>query len=113
MAAGPPGQLLDRWRGGDFELVASEALLAELEGVLLRPRFSARATRREVKAYVAGIRRAAVLHEDPPSTVGLRADPADDYLVSLLTEAGADVLVSGPVPTSSGAFRSRYGSEIA
>jgi hypothetical protein len=39
-AAGAPRALLRRWLQGDFELVVSPALLAELEHVLLRPMFS-------------------------------------------------------------------------
>jgi putative PIN family toxin of toxin-antitoxin system len=33
-AGGPPGQILDRWRDGELDLVVSSALLAELERVL-------------------------------------------------------------------------------
>mgnify|MGYP000926768177 CR=1 FL=1 len=39
---GPPGQLLEIWLDGRLDLVTSEALLAELERVVRRPRVTLR-----------------------------------------------------------------------
>jgi uncharacterized protein len=95
VADGPPGRILDRWREGELELVVSDTLLVELEDVLLRPRFAGRVDERDATAYVAGIRRAALVFEDPPAQPGLTPDPGDDYLVALARAADADLIVSG------------------
>jgi uncharacterized protein len=36
---GAPAELLRHWLAGDYELVVSDKLLAELKRVLLRPKF--------------------------------------------------------------------------
>ena len=95
VAEGPPGRILDRWRQGELELVVSDTLLAELEDVLHRPRLASRVDERDARAYVAGIRRAARVFDDPPAEPGLTPDPGDDYLVALARAAGADLIVSG------------------
>jgi uncharacterized protein len=95
-AGGPPGQILDRWRGGEFDLLVSSALLAELERVLAYDRIRSRITPEEAEELVAELRRHAVVVDDPREVEsGLTRDPDDDYLVALARSAGADVLVSG------------------
>lgn len=73
----------------------SELLLAELEEVLFRPHLAARVDARDARAYVAGLRRAALFFDDPPAEPGLTPDPDDDYLVALARAAKADLVVSG------------------
>lgn len=92
---GAPALVLDRWRNGDFDLVASPALLGELDRVLARPKFRAYLTEDEAAAYVAALARQAVVVDDPPAEAGLTPDPGDDYLVALALAARADALVSG------------------
>jgi putative PIN family toxin of toxin-antitoxin system len=92
---GAPAELLRRWLAGDYELVVSPQLLAELERVLLRPKFRQYCTTEEAQAYVAWLRHFATLTQDPPLEAGLTPDPGDDYLVSLARSAQADCLVSG------------------
>jgi putative PIN family toxin of toxin-antitoxin system len=92
---GAPRALLWSWLEGAFELVACPLLLAELERVLLRPKFRAYVTAREVRTYVALLYRLAAVHPDPQVTRGLTPDPGDDYLVALARAAAAHFLVSG------------------
>jgi uncharacterized protein len=91
---GAPAQLLGRWLTGEFELIVSEALLAELERALayskLRPRVSAE----EAAELVALLRDGAVHAPDPPNPPRRSPDPADDYLLAL-AESERAVLVSG------------------
>ena len=94
-AKGAPADLLRRWRAGDYELVASPKLLAELERVLLRLKFRKYLSEEEAREYVALFRRFATLVQDPPAVAGLTPDPGDDYLVSLARIAQAHFLVSG------------------
>jgi uncharacterized protein len=92
---GTPGQLLMAWMDGQFELVLSPALLAELAGVLDRPKFRRWLTADEARAFVSKLRTGAILIDDPPTAAPSTPDPGDDYLVALARKANADCLVSG------------------
>jgi hypothetical protein len=92
---GPPAEILDRWRSGEFDLVGSPKLLRELEEVLLRPRFQSAVSEDDVRDYVDGLSAEAVLIPDPDEVPAFTPDPDDDYLVALAVAAGADAIVSG------------------
>jgi uncharacterized protein len=94
-AKGAPRGLLWLWLDGSFELIVCPVLLAELERVLLRPKFRPYVTVQEVRAYVALLQRLSSVEPDPEVTAELTADPGDDYLVALARAAGAHVLISG------------------
>jgi putative PIN family toxin of toxin-antitoxin system len=94
-AGGPPGQILDRWRGGELDLLVSPWLLAELERVLAYDRIRSRISPEEAKELAAELRHHAVVDDPRAIEPGLTRDPDDDYLVALARSAGADVLVSG------------------
>jgi putative PIN family toxin of toxin-antitoxin system len=91
---GAPAQLLRRWLGGEFELVVSEALLAELERAFAYPKLRREVDAGDAAAFVGVLRRGAAPAADPVATGDRSADPADDYLVAL-AEAERAVLVSG------------------
>lgn len=76
-------------------MVVSEALLEELEDVLLRPKFRRYLTQDEALEYVSGFRNLAAMISDPEVTPGLTPDPKDDYLVALARSSGAHFLVAG------------------
>jgi putative PIN family toxin of toxin-antitoxin system len=98
---GAPGRLLAAWLGGRFELIASPALLAELAGVLERPKFRRWLTVEEARAFVRTVRTSATLVDDPPQQHhGLR-DPDDAYLLTLARSAKADCLISGDADLTS------------
>jgi putative PIN family toxin of toxin-antitoxin system len=92
---GAPSELLRRWMEGDYELVVSPKLLAELKRVLLRSKFRKYLSEEETQGYVDLFRRFATSMEDPPEIFGLTPDPGDDYLVSLARASSAHFLVSG------------------
>jgi putative PIN family toxin of toxin-antitoxin system len=92
---GTPGQLLMAWMDGQFELVLSPTLLAELAGVLDRPKFRRWLTVVDARAFVSELRTGAILIDDPPKAAPSTPDPGDDYLVALARKANADCLVSG------------------
>lgn len=93
---GPSAALVLELRDGAFELIASQALLAELREVLGREKFRRYATEAEAIAYVDLIRHEATILDDPaPGDRPLSADPDDEYLVDLARAAAADALVSG------------------
>jgi uncharacterized protein len=92
---GTPGRLLTAWIDGQFELVVSPKLLAELAGVLDRPKFRRWLTAEEACEYVGRLRTGAILIDDPSKVTLSTPDPDDDYLVALAQKANADCLVSG------------------
>ena len=92
--SGPPAEILSRWVAGEFELVVSDALLAELERALAYPKVRARVTEGDAHAFVEVLRRGAHAAEDPPSPPNRSADPGDDYLLAL-AETERALLVSG------------------
>lgn len=92
---GPPAQIVDLWLEGAFELVVSPALLAELTGVIGRPKLAQAIPARTAQRLLEELAASAVLFDDPPPVPGATPDPKDDYLVALAVACGADVLVSG------------------
>jgi len=91
---GAPAELVSRWRAGEFELVVSETLLAELERVLAYSKLRKRVPETDARAFVALLRGGARLAFDPTAAARRSADPADDYLVALAEQERA-LLVSG------------------
>jgi putative PIN family toxin of toxin-antitoxin system len=92
---GAPGRLLLAWDAGEFELVVSPMLLAELERVLSRPDIHRRITREHAVRVIRALRSGAIEAPDPGEQPSVTRDPKDDYLVALARAAGADFIVSG------------------
>jgi uncharacterized protein len=92
--SGSPALLVARWLAGDFELIVSEKLLAELRRALTYPKLRSRITENEATAFVDLLGRAATHAKDPPATPRGSRDAGDDYLLAL-AEAVAAVLVTG------------------
>lgn len=91
---GAPAQLIARWLAGDFELVVSERLLAELRRALRYPKLRSRIPPEDADELVARLRELALVAPDVRRAARLSADPGDDYLLAL-AEAERAVLVSG------------------
>ena len=91
---GPPAQIVSRWLAGEFELVVSESLLAELRRALAYPKVRARVSADEASEFVSLLAHAAILGSDPPTPARRSVDPGDDYLVAL-AEGERAVLVTG------------------
>jgi putative PIN family toxin of toxin-antitoxin system len=90
---GRPAQTIQRWLAGEFELIVSPLLLAELERALAYPKLRARVTETEAAAFIALLGEAAIVVADPPSPTARSEDPDDDYLLAL-AESAAALLVS-------------------
>ena len=94
-AEGSPGQIIDQWRDGAFDLVVSALWLDQLERVITRPKIARYVNPAEATTLLDAIVRQAVMVDDPPPQPGLTPDPGDDYLVSLARAADANSIVSG------------------
>jgi uncharacterized protein len=92
--SGAPALIVSRWLAGEFELVVSDALLAELGRALAYPKIRERIAEDEALAFVELLRQTARLASDPEAPARRSSDPGDDYLLAL-AEAGRAVLVSG------------------
>jgi putative PIN family toxin of toxin-antitoxin system len=91
--SGAPAEIVSRWLVGEFELVVSETLLAEIERALAYPKLRRHVAESQAAEFVTLLRRGAILSADPlPSRRS--ADPGDDYLLAL-AESERAVLVSG------------------
>jgi putative PIN family toxin of toxin-antitoxin system len=92
---GTPAKLLRSWLDGDYELVVSPSLLAELERVLSYPKITRLVTPDETQELLNLLRQQADLYQDPTRAPMIASpDPNDDYLIALAQTAPA-VLVSG------------------
>jgi putative PIN family toxin of toxin-antitoxin system len=87
--SGAPAQIVARWFAGEFELIVSEALIAELERALSYPKLRARVTADEAAEF-----KGTILVPQPPMSTHRSPDRGDDYLLALAENTHA-VLVSG------------------
>lgn len=91
--SGTPAQIVSGWLAGDFELVASDALLDELDRALRYRKLRRRISAEDADELLALLRTSAVLAPDleaPPRS----SDPGDDYLIAL-AESQHAILVTG------------------
>jgi putative PIN family toxin of toxin-antitoxin system len=91
----PPDRIFSAWVDDRLEIIASPRLIAELRGVVLRPRFRRWFDETSAWQLVARIERHATVRADPPQLKGTTRDPKDDYLVALAHAAEVNVIVSG------------------
>jgi uncharacterized protein len=87
--------LVDAFLDGHFEVVASPHLVAELAGVLNRPKFSRYAADGRADAFIAALVDQMTMVGNVAPEVGATADPDDDYLVALGRAHRVDAIVSG------------------
>ncbi|MGI8461091.1 MAG: putative toxin-antitoxin system toxin component, PIN family [Solirubrobacterales bacterium] len=92
---GTPATLLRSVENGDFELVVTPALLAELERALEYPKLETRIDPARLSASLSVIRRVGKMVADPASGSSISSpDPKDAYLLSL-AETERIALVTG------------------
>lgn len=96
ISAGPPGQIINAWREGQFELAISEPMLVKMRQVYLYPqivKITNMATA-DIDNFIEDIRQNAVVV--PAATaVEISPDPEDNILFATAIEAHAQYLVSG------------------
>ena len=94
---GPPERLIDADLDGQVELAGSTPLLAELQGVLSRAKFSSQLARRglRVSDVFDGYAALVLLVTPAGMTPRVTRDPADDQVLATALAAQAGLIVSG------------------
>lgn len=94
---GSPGVLLDLIQVSDIHPMSTPAILAELFGVLQRPKFKTHLNKRHQTAWqlVRYVRTVCDLVPDRPSPIHIIADPTDEKFLAAAITSRADAIVSG------------------
>lgn len=94
---GTPARLLDAAEAGRIELASSAALLAELHGVMSRPKFARYLAQRKLAVADLFDGYAALVAIVTPAAITptIVRDPADDQVLAAALAAQADLIVSG------------------
>jgi putative PIN family toxin of toxin-antitoxin system len=92
---GAPADVLRSLAGGEFELIASQALLSELERALAYPKLRPYISESDAAELVRWLADSASVVGDPDTDPPVHSrDPDDDYLIALASAHRA-ALVSG------------------
>jgi putative PIN family toxin of toxin-antitoxin system len=94
---GPPGQLLQGWLDGRFDLVTSQTQLDELLRALDYPKLRDRINPAQVQDFVANIDVMAIV-VPPVTAVSVSPDPDDNLIRAIAIGGEADLVVSGDKP---------------
>lgn len=93
--AGNAARLLEAWERGEFELIASNALLQVVDRALAYPKLRRHISEEEAERVLRWLTESATVIDDPADPPPVRsADPDDDYLIALAASREA-ILVSG------------------
>jgi putative PIN family toxin of toxin-antitoxin system len=92
---GSPAQILERWADGQFDVIVSPLLIAEVERVLRRPKFKKTIPLVLVEALLSALSEDGVWTADPEAQPVATPDRGDDYLVALARAGEAECIVSG------------------
>jgi putative PIN family toxin of toxin-antitoxin system len=94
---GTPGRLLEAAKAGRVELFSSTPLLAELQGVLNRPKFAQQLMQRGLTVSDVFDGYAAMVQLVVPAAMlpTIARDPFDDHVLAAAQAGRADLIVSG------------------
>jgi putative PIN family toxin of toxin-antitoxin system len=94
---GNPALILALWEKALFDLVVSDAILAEYERVLAYPAVQARhgLTHPEIATIVADFRNFAILVEPHEAIDAVADDPSDNRFLEAAVAGACDYVVSG------------------
>ncbi len=93
--AGNAAWLLHACEQGEFELIISAGLLAELERAPAYPKLRRRLPEDDARDVLEWLRQSGTIAADPDATPTVRSvDPGDDHLIAL-AESERAILVSG------------------
>ncbi len=91
----PSAQILDAWRYGPLELVASAPIVAELRRTLAKPYFAQRFTTEEIERALYLVRHRSSFMEALADVRGVATTPEDDLILATAVAGEALFLVTG------------------
>lgn len=97
-ASTPPGQILNAWRDGRFELVTSQHILDEIEKTLQKPYFQSHLTRSEVADFMDLLENKTTITSITADVQNVATHPEDDLTLAAAVSAKADYFVTGDGP---------------
>ncbi|MEA5076730.1 MAG: putative toxin-antitoxin system toxin component, PIN family [Coriobacteriia bacterium] len=92
---GSPARIIRALGDGLLDAVVCPRLLAELRGVLARPKIAERVDVARAEDFVQWLDRVATTVPHPGVIAQVSPDPDDDYLIALALIGRAEVIVSG------------------
>ena len=92
---GSPARIIRALGDGLLDTVVCPRLLAELRGVLARPKIAERVDAARAEDFMQWLGRVATTVPDPGVIAQVSPDPDDDYLIALALIGRAEVIVSG------------------
>ena len=95
---GIPAKILDAWRAGQYLLITSPPIIAEIKNVLESFRISKKyfITQEDIEQLVDLLQRDAITVSDKTDVKGaVSSDPKDEMFLACALDAGADLIVSG------------------
>jgi putative PIN family toxin of toxin-antitoxin system len=95
--SGAPASIIDRWRQGAFEVLASTSMLAEYRRVLAYPKIQARLrlTNARLDQLIEDFHQVVVLVEPSEVIEAISSDPADNKFIECAVAGSAEYIVSG------------------
>ncbi len=94
---GIPGKIFTAWQAEQFQLVLSEAILAEIVRVLCYPKIIRRHgwSEEKLRTFVDDLAHLAILTPGKLKLTVIREDPPDDRYLGCAIEGEAEYIVSG------------------
>jgi putative PIN family toxin of toxin-antitoxin system len=94
---GTPAQILTAWRAEHFDLVISDAILAEIGRVLRYPKIAKRHrwSEGQLQAFLDGLAHVAIRTPGTLTLAVITEDPPDDRYLECAVEGEAAYIVSG------------------
>jgi len=94
----PPAEILKAWEAGDFQLIVSEHILAELKSTLEKPYFQKYINSQQVAGTISLFKEEAVVTPITYHVSGVATHSEDDLIIATVLSAKADYLVTGDKP---------------
>lgn len=97
---GPAAACIERLKAGQFVLLLSHSLLAELREVPLRPELRSRYSQlspERVHRFAREVQAMCVVIASPPNALKLPRDPDDKPVIDLAVAGNADYIVTGMI----------------
>src|SRR3989344_2595911 len=90
-----PGQILNKWRDGQFELILSIQIINELERTLNKSYFRNLINTQEIDSFLDLLRNEAMLIPITAKVHGKATHPEDDIILSTAESGSAAYIVTG------------------